>query len=375
MLNLLYYIYNIFKQIKQGWNMKVFLKLGVFILICCIFLCACSDAAVNTDSEQAAASVQSGAQPKESAQPEPTPTPTPEPKRQQDLNIAVSVLNSENSGDALFINGIEEIFEAKGNKYEILDAGGLLATQASQIENASAEEYDAIIITTENPETIAEAANKAAENIPVITAPQIEGVNSDYYINVDNEAVLEAAQIFADSFDEGRRVVIISTGEQTESLESSVQAFTEAAETKELEIVSSKNAQNREQAVAIISNWMLANPYIKGIWAPSPEALSAALEVVTVMQRDDVKIGGFGEDLEFITALGDEKITVLAAQNPKLYGELAARAALVLGTESYYPESAEGSYIIYTPDTYKEAAAEIWQIDLSEVEKQPEDEE
>lgn len=350
--------------------MKAYLRLGVLILIFCIFLCACSTETVNTDLEQTAEPVQSSRQAEKSAEPEPTPTPTPAPKLQKDLNIAVSVFDSESSEDALFINGIKDIFDAKGNDYEILNAKGSSDTQVSQIEQAAAGSYDAMIIKTSNPKAVANAANTAKENIPIIAVPQIEGVNSDYYISINDEAVSKAAQILADGLDEGRRVAVISTGEQTPALEEAVKAFTDAAELNELKITYNKNVENREQAVAAVSNWMLAYPNIKGIWAPSPEALSAAFEVVTVMQRDDVKIGGLGDDLEFIAALGEEKIAVLAAQNPALQGELAARAALILGTGNYYSERAKTDYKVYTPETYKEAALEIWQVDLSEDEEQ-----
>lgn len=355
--------------------MKVYLKLGIFILICCFFLCACSAETVNTDSAQTATAAHNSEQAKKTPEPVPTPTPTPTPKLQKDLNIAVSVYNSESSRDALFIQGIEKIFDAKGNTYEILNAEGSSDTQAEQIKQASEGSFDAVIVKTSNPESIAEAVNETAQIVPVITVPQITGADSDYFIKIDEGATLEAARVLADSLDEGRRIAIISTGELTPALEEAVNAFTESAEQKELRITYNKNVENREQAVAAVSNWMLAYPNIKGIWAPTPEALSAAYEVVSVMQRDDVKIGGVGEDLELITALGDEKIIVLAAQNPAQQGELAARAALVLGTDNYYSESAQADYTVYTSENYNEAALEIWNIDLTESEEEEQKEE
>lgn len=355
--------------------MKVFFNFALLILICGIFLCGCASSSVKEEVSASPSQQTQSEQPQAEKTAEPEPTPTPKPKRQQDLNIAVSIYDGEAARDELFVNGVEDIFRAKGNEYKILDAQGNAETQIKQIAQSMNGEFDALIIKTPYPDAAAEAINEAQAVMSVITVPQIEGIDTDYQIDTkETESAEEAAQILADSLDEGKKAVIISTGEQNASLTQKEQAFIEAAEKKELKIAGNKNAENREQAVAIISNWMLASPNIKGIWAPTPDALSAALEVVTVMERGDVKIGGIGEDLDFITALGDEKITVLGTEQPQMQGELAARAALVLGTENYYPNHAEASYAVYTPEQYKEAANSLWQIELSETNEESEEE-
>lgn len=312
--------------------------------------------------------------PEESPKPEPTPTPLP--KRQQDLNIAVSVYDENSADGALFLDGIEQVFKSKKNKYEVLSADGSSQEQSNQISNAATSDFDALIVKTDAPEAVAEAVKKAAGVMPVITVSVIDGVAADYTVNTKEEQMAqEAAQVLADSLEEGKRAVIISTGEPSDSLSQKEQAFIDAAEAKDLKILRHKNVENREQAVAAISNWMLANPYIKAIWAPTPDALSAALEITSVMERTDVKIGGLGEDLDLIAALGDERLTVLGTSQPKTQGELTARAALVLGADNYYSTSAQTDYFIYTPEQYNEAALTIWDTDLIQDEETEEDQE
>lgn len=347
--------------------MRAFLSCLVFILICGVFLSGCAQSATSPQStgSQNQASQSANPAPTESIEPKPTPTPTPPPKRQQDLNIAVSVYNAEAPQDTLFIKGVEKIFDIKENSYEILDAKGDSDMQKKQIEEAASGDFDVLIIKTSNPTAISAAAKDAQSKMPVIAVPQIESFDADYSIDIkESEIAHEAAKVLVDNIKEGKKVVIINVGEQSATTEEKAQAFIDAAKQKDLNIVGNKDAENKEQAVSIISNWMLAYPNIEGIWATSPEALQAAVDVVGIMQRDDVIIGGIGEDLDLIKALGNESITVLGAGQPVIQGELAARAALMIGTEISYPKTAEAPYGIYTPEQYGDAATALWDTEL-----------
>lgn len=346
--------------------MKIFLKISVLVLISMLLLCGCSTPnGQNIGTPET--SQKDGAQPEVSSTPSPTPTPTPKPKRQEELNIAVCVYNENSPQDILFLNGVESVFESKKNGYTIFDAKGSSETQNKQIEDAASGIYDAIIIKTQNPETIKESVSEANDLIPVIAIPGIDGVDTNYKINDKaNELAKEASEKLVELLDEERRAVIISTGEPSDRLTQKKQAFIDTSQAKELKIVGNKTADSREEAVDIISNWMLAYPNIKGIWATDPEAASAAIEVVNVMERSDVNIGALGEDLDLIAALKDGKLAVLGAQNPETQGEAAARAALILGTGNYYPDNFEASYAVYTTDTYKEAASDLWHTEFEE---------
>jgi simple sugar transport system substrate-binding protein len=292
-----------------------------------------------------------------------------------DDTVRIALVRQLSQGDYYeqWLAGAQAQADELGVELQIFNADGDNAQQATDLDSAVAQGFDAIAIDHGNTETVQPGTQAAIDDgIPVVAFDvdtEVDGVVS--IAQSDHElATLVLEQLVADTEGEAEVVYAYVAGFAPLDRRNAVWEET-LEENPGLEQVAQVGAVNDSTAAdtaSQVSAALQANPGTTAIFAPYDEfAKGAVLALQDLGLEDQVKVYGADistADIEVITAEGSPWVAT-AATDPANVGAVTVRAAYLAATGGDVDDSIEVPPFLFTRDALVESGATTIQ-DLTE---------
>ncbi len=193
--------------------------------------------------------------------------------------------------------GMQEAAKGRGIKLRIQSAEKDLNLQTTQVENFVVQGVDALVICPVDSTGIGSAIEKANKaGVPVFTADiRAQEAKVICHIASDNHQGGRLAGEYLARLLGGEGEVIIIDHPEVTSVQERVAGFKEAiARCPEMKIVDEPSAGgDRDKAMVITQNMLLAHPRLRGIFAINDNTALGAMAALESAGRQDVFIVGY----------------------------------------------------------------------------------
>jgi ribose transport system substrate-binding protein len=248
------------------------------------------------------------------------------------LEIAMSVSTLNNPFFVDLRAGAQAEADRLGVELRVTDASEDSSQQANAVQNAIAQNADAIVVNPVDSDAIVPSVKAANEaEIPLVgvdRAPSAgEVVTTVASDNVAGGRM--AAQRLVEQVGSGP-VAVLEGEPGTSAARERGEGFTEEiAEHPQIEVVASQPADfDRTKALDTMQNILQAHPDVRGVFAANDEMALGAVKALGARAGTDVKVVGFDGTPEGLTAVEAGQINADIAQQPKLLGKAAVQKAV-----------------------------------------------
>ncbi|GAA2346808.1 substrate-binding domain-containing protein [Saccharopolyspora halophila] len=247
-----------------------------------------------------------------------------------EIAMSVSTLNNP-----FFVDlraGAEAEADRLGVDLRVTDASEDSSQQANAVQNAIAQNSDAIIVNPVDSDAIVPSVKAANEaGIPLVGVDRAPSAGT-VVTTVASDNV-EGGRMAARSLVEqvGSGPVAVLEGEPgTSAARERGKGFTEEiAKHPQIEVVASQPADfDRTKALDTMQNILQAHPDVRGVFAANDEMALGAVKALGARAGEDVKVVGFDGTPEGLTAVESGQINADIAQQPKLLGKAAVQKAV-----------------------------------------------
>ncbi|MFC7344453.1 substrate-binding domain-containing protein [Saccharopolyspora griseoalba] len=247
-----------------------------------------------------------------------------------EIAMSVSTLNNP-----FFVDlraGAQAEADRLGVELRVTDASEDSSQQANAVQNAIAQNSDAIIVNPVDSDAIVPSVKAANEaGIPLVgvdRAPSAgEVVTTVASDNVEGGRM--AARKLAEQVGSGPVAVLEGEPGTSAARERGEGFAEEIAKHPQIEVVTSQPADfDRTKALDTTQNILQAHPEVRGVFAANDEMALGAVKALGARAGTDVKVVGFDGTPEGLTAVGSGQINADIAQQPKLLGEAAVQKAV-----------------------------------------------
>ncbi len=243
------------------------------------------------------------------------------------VGMSISTLN--NPFFVSLSDGAKNAAVEQGVSITVLDAGDDTTKQANDIEDLISKNVSVIIVNPVDSDAVAPAVKDAKERgIKIISVDrEVSGVEVDCEISSDNVGGAEKAGKYLISLiGEGAKVAELEGVSGVSSTIDRGNGFHRAADGA-VNIVSRQTANfNRADGLNVMENILQANADIKGVFAHNDEMALGAAEAIKAKGLD-IAVVGFDATEDGQEAVKNGYMAATVAQNPKLMGETAVKAA------------------------------------------------
>jgi ribose transport system substrate-binding protein len=174
--------------------------------------------------------------------------------------------------------------------------------------------------------TVVQSAN--ALNIPVITLDRsADKGDVKALVASDNvEGGRMAARYVIDQVGKGAKVIELEGVPGASATRERGKGFHEVAD-KELNVIAKQTADfDRTKGLNVMENLLQGNPDVQAVFAHNDEMALGAIEAIQSSGKK-IPVIGFDGNEDALTSIKEGKLTATVAQQPKLIGQLAVRAA------------------------------------------------
>lgn len=243
------------------------------------------------------------------------------------VGMSISTLN--NPFFVSLSEGAKNAAVEQGVSITVLDAGDDTTKQANDIEDLISKNVSVIIVNPVDSDAVAPAVKDAKERgIKIISVDrEVSGAEVDCEISSDNVGGAEKAGKYLISLiGEGTKVAELEGVSGVSSTIDRGNGFHRAADGA-VDIVSRQTANfNRADGLNVMENILQANADIKGVFAHNDEMALGAAEAIKAKGLD-IAVVGFDATEDGQEAVKNGYMAATVAQNPKLMGETAVKAA------------------------------------------------
>ncbi|MER7083119.1 ribose transport system permease protein [Saccharopolyspora kobensis] len=248
------------------------------------------------------------------------------------LQIALSVSTLNNPFFVDLREGAQEEADRLGVDLRVTDASEDASQQANAVQNAIAQNVDAIVVNPVDSDAVVPSVQAAnAAEIPVIgvdRAPS-DGIVVTTVASDNLAGGRLAAQQLAQLVGSGP-VAVLEGQPGTSAARERGQGFTEEIRNHPgIQVVASQPADfDRTRALDVMQNIAQAHPEIRGVFAANDEMALGAITALGSRAGTDVKVVGFDGTPEGLAAVQAGTESADVAQQPKLLGKAAVEQAV-----------------------------------------------
>jgi ribose transport system substrate-binding protein len=261
------------------------------------------------------------------------------PTKQVQIGLALSTLNNP-----FFVSlrgGARAAADAAGAKLTVSSANDDASTQADQVQTFITRHVDVIILNAVDSDALVpsvQAANRA--NIPVIAVDRaVNGGKIASFIASNNVlgGKLAGTFLFKKMRSAGQVAELVGIA-GTSAARDRGKGFAAALKKfPRVKLVAKQTANfNRDQGFTVAQNIVQAHRKLKGFFAQNDEMALGAVRAVRQAHRK-VLVMGFDAIADALKAIKAGQMIGTIAQQPKLMGQLAVRAAVKLGNGQSVP--------------------------------------
>lgn len=230
----------------------------------------------------------------------------------------------------LMNKGVEDKCDELGMKLISLDAENDTSNQITQIENLIAQNVDCLLVAAVDSDAIVPALDMAKEaDIPLVAVNMTINTDEDYYYSGPDDVLageLEMQSAIDAIGGEGKIAILegpIGQSAQIDRLQGNKNVL---AKNDKIEVVADQTANwSREEAQALVENWLQEFPDIKAIVGHNDEmALGAimAIESAGLTPGKDIIVTGVDAIEDGCNAVKDGKLLSTVYQDAVLEGGL-----------------------------------------------------
>lgn len=230
----------------------------------------------------------------------------------------------------LMNKGVEDKCDELGMKLISLDAENDTSNQITQIENLIAQNVDCLLVAAVDSDAIVPALDMAKEaGIPLVAVNMTINTDEDYYYSGPDDVLageLEMQSAIDAIGGEGKIAILegpIGQSAQIDRLQGNKNVL---AKNSKIEVVADQTANwSREEAQALVENWLQEFPDIKAIVGHNDEmALGAimAIESAGLTPGKDIIVTGVDAIEDGCNAVKDGKLLSTVYQDAVLEGGL-----------------------------------------------------
>lgn len=230
----------------------------------------------------------------------------------------------------LMNQGVEDKCKELGMELISLDAENDPSNQITQIENLIAQNVDCLLVAAVDSDAIVPALSMAEEaGIPLVAVNMTINTDEDYYYSGPDDVLageLEMQSAIDAIGGEGKIAILegpIGQSAQIDRLEGNKNVL---AKNDKIEVVADQTANwSREEAQALVENWLQEFPDIKAIVGHNDEmALGAimAIESAGLVPGKDIIVTGVDAIEDGCNAVKDGKLLSTVYQDAVLEGGL-----------------------------------------------------
>ncbi|MEH6943348.1 ribose ABC transporter substrate-binding protein RbsB [Bacillus sp. JJ722] len=247
----------------------------------------------------------------------------------KDVKIGLSVSTLNNPFFVSLKDGV--VGEAKKNGMEtvIVDAQNDSAKQVNDVEDLIQQGVDVLLINPTDSAAISAAVQSANSiGIPVITLDRSsEKGEVVTLVASDNTKGGEmAAEFLVDKLGQGAKIAELEGVPGASATRERGKGFHNIAD-KQLSVIAKQTADfDRTKGLNVMENMLQGNPDIQGVFAHNDEMALGAIEAINSTGKN-ILVVGFDGNEDAINSVKEGKLAATVAQQPKLIGELAVRAA------------------------------------------------
>ncbi|TQN31592.1 monosaccharide ABC transporter substrate-binding protein (CUT2 family) /monosaccharide ABC transporter membrane protein (CUT2 family) [Haloactinospora alba] len=251
------------------------------------------------------------------------------------IAVSVSTLNNP------FFVDLRDAARAEAREHDIelivTDAGNDSSQQVDSVNNAIAQNADAIIVNPVDSDAIVpavEAANQAEIPFIAVDRSPSDGTVTTTIASDNVEGGREGAREIADLVGSGE-IAVLEGQPGTSAARDRGKGFSEEIEQySDIEVVASQPADfDRTEALNVTQNLVQANPGIEGIFAANDEMALGAAKALGDKAGDEVKIVGFDGTPDGLDAVENGTQNATVAQQPKELGRQAVQEAVTAAAE------------------------------------------
>ncbi|MGF9660844.1 sugar ABC transporter substrate-binding protein [Arthrobacter crystallopoietes] len=265
------------------------------------------------------------------------------PEQKDEYRVAYIARAQVDSFAAWLANEMKAEAEKYDNiKLEVFDGQADNEVENKMIENAIANQFDAIIVQANDGEAQKPYIQQAVDAgiVTITTNPRVEGINGANSVDAnpyDQGGVV--AKHALDLVPDNAKVVVLNgpggNFHSTERRKAWQQEFFDKR--KDVTIVEENIANwNKDEALRLMEDWSLANPDVDAIISMNDNMATGALEAVKGKSGfEDILAFGVDGTPEATLAIEDEEMTATALQNARELAQLNMKAVndLLTGAE------------------------------------------
>lgn len=264
------------------------------------------------------------------------------------------------------LESAEEVI-ASNPGYELvaLDANANPQQQLADVENLLGQGIDALIMIPFDERAILPGLQDVSRaGIPTVAVTYIPNAEVVTTIGItgDYENGFSSGRLLADTLGDRGQVAIIDVGFSVWRIDERIRGFMDAITSTDIEVVARQSGVDAATVQDTVSNILLANPELDGVWATFSAQIIGAANALQDAGRDDVALTGIDADVAILELIRQGWVTGVAAQFPKEHGRLATQAAIDVLEGRAVSDGYEVPVQLVTVDNVDQMQALIWDI-------------
>ncbi|WP_211748571.1 ribose ABC transporter substrate-binding protein RbsB [Paenibacillus sp. Marseille-Q4541] len=254
------------------------------------------------------------------------------PNKSQDtseMKIGLSISTLNNPFFVSLKDGVVAEAAKQGIEVIVVDAQNDSAKQSNDVDDLIQQGVSALLINPTDSAAISNVVQTANSlGIPVVTLDRSADKGEvEALVASDNVKGGEmAAEYIIDQLGEDAKVIELEGVPGASATRERGKGFHNIADEK-LNVVAKQAADfDRTKGLNVMENLLQGNPDVKAVFAHNDEMALGAMEAIQSSGKDIIVVGFDGND-DAIKSINAGGLTATVAQQPKLIGELAVKAA------------------------------------------------